>query len=283
MVTESTDCLPADAKLIPGTTFYYADPRGNIWSTAKATARKLAIHHTQPDGRRYYSIRRADGSRWTAAGATFILLAFDGPCPDGLQTRHLNGDASDDRIENIVRGSRAENMADRDAHGTTQRGERHAFAQLTEAQVIEARARSDRGDRMVDMAREFGVSVDALHAACSRRSWKHLPGGGKRGPSRERVAAEPVAVNAPGAPLTERQAEVLLAIHRHKRSRDEWPAIRELCRALGITSPNGMLRHIKALRRRGLVASPTGELKARSIRLTAEGEWAVLAETGPHI
>ena len=47
-----------------------------------------------------------------------VLTAFVGPCPDGMETRHLNGDPSDNRIENLVWGTAKENAADRISHGT---------------------------------------------------------------------------------------------------------------------------------------------------------------------
>ena len=46
-----------------------------------------------------------------------VLAAFEGEQPD-LQVRHLDGDPQNNRIENLVYGTNAENMQDCLAHGT---------------------------------------------------------------------------------------------------------------------------------------------------------------------
>lgn len=47
-----------------------------------------------------------------------VLEAFVGPCPDGMEARHLNDDPQDNRLENLAWGTKAENAADRNARRT---------------------------------------------------------------------------------------------------------------------------------------------------------------------
>lgn len=47
-----------------------------------------------------------------------VALAFHGPRPDGLETRHLNGDDHDNRPANLKYGTHAENEQDKLRHGT---------------------------------------------------------------------------------------------------------------------------------------------------------------------
>lgn len=49
---------------------------------------------------------------------TLVLEAFHGPCPDGLQGRHVNGDSHDNRAENLRWGTNSENTLDQVRHGT---------------------------------------------------------------------------------------------------------------------------------------------------------------------
>lgn len=47
-----------------------------------------------------------------------VLEAFVGPCPDGMEVLHGNGDASDNRRENLRYGTSQENRMDAVRHGT---------------------------------------------------------------------------------------------------------------------------------------------------------------------
>lgn len=47
-----------------------------------------------------------------------MLEAFVGPCPDGMQTRHLNGNGLDNRLVNLRWGTPSENSHDKVRHGT---------------------------------------------------------------------------------------------------------------------------------------------------------------------
>lgn len=47
-----------------------------------------------------------------------VLLTFVGPRPEGMHTRHLNGDQTDNRLINLAYGTPVENAADKVGHGT---------------------------------------------------------------------------------------------------------------------------------------------------------------------
>jgi hypothetical protein len=59
-----------------------------------------------------------DGTRAVMTIHKMVLAAFVGPRPDGMVTRHLNGDPSDNRLENLTYGTPKENMHDMIVHGT---------------------------------------------------------------------------------------------------------------------------------------------------------------------
>lgn len=49
-----------------------------------------------------------------------ILAAFVGPCPEGMQVRHLDGDPANCTLGNLAYGTKSENERDKLIHGTHQ-------------------------------------------------------------------------------------------------------------------------------------------------------------------
>lgn len=99
-----------------------------------------------------------------------VLEAFVGPCPEGMECRHLNGDRADNRLVNLAWGTQADNMADRDRHGTTLDGCRHANAKLTAADVRAIRARAAKGEAAHAIAKDY-------RGVCSRTAIYSVVGG----------------------------------------------------------------------------------------------------------
>ena len=46
-----------------------------------------------------------------------VMFAFVGPCPPGQEVRHLDGDKLNPSLDNLVYGTRSENMRDMVRHG----------------------------------------------------------------------------------------------------------------------------------------------------------------------
>ena len=112
-----------------------------------------------------------------------VLLAFVGPCPEGMECCHEDGDPSNNKPSNLRWDTRKANYADRVRHGTHNRGERHGNAKLTAAIVLGLRARHAelKGSRKIappdtipTLAREFNVYAPSIKDVIRRVSWKHI-------------------------------------------------------------------------------------------------------------
>lgn len=104
-----------------------------------------------------------------------VLLAFVGPCPEGMECRHLNGIKTDNRLANLCWGTLRDNVEDNLRLAVYHHGEGHSCARLTEADVRAIRARYATGGVLLrHLAEEYGVKLTTVHAIVQRRSWKHV-------------------------------------------------------------------------------------------------------------
>lgn len=82
------------------------------------------------DGRCFANLWRYNEQR-SARVHRLVLETFIGPCPEGMECRHLDGDASNNHVPNLVWGTHQENEADRVVHNRVPRGERQGSSKLT--------------------------------------------------------------------------------------------------------------------------------------------------------
>ncbi len=74
-------------------------------------------------------------------------------------------------------------------------------------------------------------------------------------------------------PLTDKQLKIYNFIRKHIESKGYPPAIRDICDAFGISSPNGVMCHLKALETKGYINRVTkkGNEKAQARGITIPG------------
>lgn len=110
-----------------------------------------------------------------------VLLAFVGPCPEGMQGCHRNDDRRDNRLENLRWDTDSANKTDRVLNGRSNRGKHYnvgeegGHAKLTTYSVTRIRDLwSNRKATKKDLANCFGVSVATINDIVLHRTWRHL-------------------------------------------------------------------------------------------------------------
>jgi len=101
---------------------YQISTLGNVRSFRRSVAPKLLKPGRMPQGHLSVALGRNNSQ----CVHKLVLLAFVGPAPYKHECRHLNGNPSDNRLENLRWGTRSENILDAVRHGTWMTPERIA-------------------------------------------------------------------------------------------------------------------------------------------------------------
>ena len=130
-----------------------------------------------PDGKGYPLVTlHKDGKPRAVNVYHLVTDAFLGPCPPGLERRHLDGDKLNSRLSNLVFGTGGENAEDKIRHGTTAWGTRNPHAKLTPELVQECRQRRAAGATVAALALEYGITPSAMSKAVRGDTWAASPG-----------------------------------------------------------------------------------------------------------
>jgi len=152
--------------------------RATRWNgTAKARIRGRLLkgsHHQ--DGRHLTVTLSVEAVHRQVFVHVLVLEAFVGPCPDGMECRHLDGRGSNNMLDNLKWGTRLENMEDRTRLGehNPPRGTRNHRAVLDEEKVRDIRQRISRGDSHSVIANELGINRSLVGKISTRRTWAWL-------------------------------------------------------------------------------------------------------------
>jgi hypothetical protein len=165
-------------RVVPDYQDYEVSSLGNVRSwkplgmeKGRPLKARILAPETSWEGYRMAHLRNSTG-RKRAKVAALVLLAFVGPRPNGMVVAHTNGNAIDDRLENVRYATQRENIHDKFRHGTVMFGEGHTNHKLTAEKVIAIR-QSNKSHPAT--ALEFGVSKSLVSAIRKRRIWKHIP------------------------------------------------------------------------------------------------------------
>ena len=113
-----------------------------------------------------------DGRRKHRTVHSLVAEAFLGERPDGTDVMHLNGDRSDNRVENLTYGPRAENL-----HSTYYYGGKQANGKLSLEDVEDIRRRLVRGESATAIARDYRVNISTICHVRDRKSFAWYEGG----------------------------------------------------------------------------------------------------------
>lgn len=131
-----------------------------------------------PNGRGYLRVALSEPglrkTRW-ASVHRLVCEAFHGPCPPGMECRHLDGVGTHNRPSNLKWGTKTENGADTRRHGTLV-GELNGNAKLRWADIHEILRMRREGISVQVIGERFGVSINTVYPILNGRSWQSKEG-----------------------------------------------------------------------------------------------------------
>jgi hypothetical protein len=128
-------------------------------------------------GYAYVCLVIGNGRRMTLVHR-LVLETFVGPRPEGMECRHLDGNPTNNRLDNLAWGTREENLADSFRHGRlvrcSHKGMTSGASKLNDQQVLEMRRLREDGSSLAELALRFGVSGGTVCHICNHVTWRHL-------------------------------------------------------------------------------------------------------------
>lgn len=103
-----------------------------------------------------------------------VLLIFTGPCPNGMEGCHNDGNPKNNFIVNLRWDTHRNNEQDKIRHGTSVCGSQIKQSKLNNQDVINIRNRHINGECVIDIAKHYSVKIRAIYKILKRESWKHV-------------------------------------------------------------------------------------------------------------
>jgi hypothetical protein len=168
---------------VPGFPAYRLSSDGLLWTCwGRGGKRRLLTNMWRPvvpdvgkKGHRRVTLY-APGKRLRVLLHRLMLELFVGPCPDGMEACHGDGNPANNKLDNLRWDTPQGNWLDRRRHGRGCEGRKNASARLTEEEVRTIRRLKDAGCTLRQLADRFQVTTAAISLITTGKTWRHLDG-----------------------------------------------------------------------------------------------------------
>ena len=158
--------------------FYQVSNFGRVKGLKRIVIGKNGFKHTCPEkilkpidnrGYKYVNLFKCSHNRVGKSIGVhqLVLWAFVGVQEKGIETRHLDNNPSNNRLDNLAYGTKSDNMQDAVKCGSLSR----CHTNLTDEQVISILADERRVSKI---AKSYKINIGTVIAIKKRKSFKHL-------------------------------------------------------------------------------------------------------------
>lgn len=165
---------------IPGLSRYRFGDDGTFWTNRNTRGNLTSwreLHGTiTRKGYRRTILSADDGGHMSALIHCLILTAFRGPCPEGMECCHHDGNKLNNRLDNIRWDTPKANAADtiRLGRQPNLRGSRNGRALLDEPKVAQIKAAILAGQGDDTIRRRFDLTRNQYFKIKGGRTWAHV-------------------------------------------------------------------------------------------------------------
>jgi hypothetical protein len=168
--------IDPEARDVSGWAGYRVSRTGIVWSSKARGLNsgewiRLAVHRSR--GYPIVNLNKPDRHK-TAKVHLLVLEAFIGPCPEGKEGCHNDGNRENCHLDNLRWDTHQANCDDMRIHGTVARGSDLKHSSLTDQQVIEIRLKYSSGETLRSLAFEFNVNHTTIWNVVNNKTWKHV-------------------------------------------------------------------------------------------------------------
>jgi hypothetical protein len=157
---------------------YRVSDQGRVFSTGQG-------HHNKKDGilkpdctSAYPRIKlQRNGVKVRKFIHVLVAEAFIGPCPEGEEVNHKDGNKMNPNFDNLEYGTRSYNQWHCNhviKTRTPQQGSAHGRSKINEETAIAIRAAREAGEPIARVAERFNVSQGTVSMICTGKIWKHV-------------------------------------------------------------------------------------------------------------
>jgi len=149
------------------------------YSNGRKRKHKGQILRGAPDTGGYLQVPlKKNGNGGPLAVHRLVARAFLGDPPDGLELDHINGDKSDNRVENLEYVTHSENQMRAYALGlcAQPKGSKSPASKLSEEDVDEMLRLRQDGHDLGFISERFSVGTSQVCRILSGQSWSHYTG-----------------------------------------------------------------------------------------------------------
>lgn len=138
--------------------------KGKIISTKfVANEKRVVVHLWKENNQKLFRLHK------------LIMLTFVGPRPEGMDICHYDGNAQNNRLDNLRYDTRSANIQDAIRHGTSTRGDNNGRSVLNSEMVMAMRLLRKQGHTVKSISNHFGVKYQTAVSATNGYNWVGLP------------------------------------------------------------------------------------------------------------